>query len=462
MPVQALHQLPPGFLWGTATAAHQVEGDNVNDWSRWEQQGGGHVFGDHQAGRACEWWAGRYEEDFDRALDMHNNALRFSIEWSRIEPQIDQWDHAALDRYREMLKALLARGLQPMVTLHHFSNPLWLVDRGGWQWQDAPMRFEKYVRHIVGALGDLCTLWCTINEPIVLAAQGYSLGRWPPGVKSRRALTEVVANLIRGHAAAYHAIKAMQPGSSVGYATHQVGFQAAPPRLINGFAQRFMHNSFNRVFEFALRDGILRAVGSRNIHIPQAKNALDWVGLQYYQEFRVNFDLRTPSTFFLNPTKPTDMLVGPGQWGGIYPEALFDQIKAMHKLFGKPIYITECGVPDRADILRPNYLVKSVRAVWKAANFNFPVRGFFFWSLLDNFEWAEGYDPRFSFGLYETDFATQKRTARRSAALYGEVCANNGLSADMVARYTPELSAELFPGEAAVDGVRIAARPTNG
>jgi len=100
--------------------------------------------------------------------------------------------------------------------------------------------------------------------------------------------------------------------------------------------------------------------------------------------------------------------------------------------------------------------------VWKAANFNFPVRGFFFWSLLDNFEWAEGYDPRFSFGLYETDFATQKRTARRSAALYGEVCANNGLSADMVARYTPELSAELFPGEAAVDGVRIAARPANG
>ena len=124
--VQVTLSFPPGFLWGTATAAHQVEGGNRNSWSAWEELGGGRIFGNHISGRACDWWDGQAEEDFARAASMNNNALRFSVEWSRIEPEPGQWNEEALDRYRQMLISLREHGLEPMVTLHHFTNPIWL------------------------------------------------------------------------------------------------------------------------------------------------------------------------------------------------------------------------------------------------------------------------------------------------------------------------------------------------
>lgn len=454
MPIEAVQQFPRGFLWGTATAAHQVEGDNVNDWSRWEQ-GKGHVYADLPSGRACEWWAGRYEEDFDRAAAMHNNAHRLSVEWSRIEPERDRWDDAALDRYREMLKALRARSIEPMITLHHFTNPLWIADEGEWSVESVIARFERYVRHTVEALQDLCTLWCTINEPMVYATQGYSFGAWPPGSQSRRGVTQVTINLLKAHAAAYHAIKSIQPEAQVGYSTHQLGIEPAAPALINRYAARLVESYFNRAFVLALRDGVVRMAGSKPIPLPQVKGTLDWIGVQYYQQFRVGFDLRSPSSFFLRQSKPTNLPVGPGSWGGIYPEALFNHIKWFDKVLHKPIYITECGVPDPDDTLRPGYLIKSVRAAWRAVNFNFPVRGFFFWTLLDNFEWDKGYDPRFNFGLYKTDFETQERTPRPSARLYSAICAQNGLSAETVRQFAPDLLDELFPGTQAADNVKL-------
>ncbi len=461
MPIQALQQFPRGFLWGTATAAHQVEGENVNDWSRWEQTPG-HIYANRPSGHACEWWADRYIEDFDRAAELHNNALRLSIEWSRIAPTPDRWDDAALSRYRDTLSALQARGLAPMVTLHHFTNPLWIADQGGWTSDSVVGHFERFVRHVVTALGDLCTLWCTLNEPMVYLTQGYTFGKWPPGSRSRRDLIAATVNMVKAHAAAYHAIKEIQPASQVGCAMHMIAFEAAAPALINAAAVRLVDGAFNRAFVLALRDGVLRVPGSRSVMVPQAKGTLDWVGVQYYQQFRVGFDLRAPSAFFLRETKPTDRPVGPGTWGGLHPEALFTHIKWLNRALNKPIYITECGVPDPEDTIRPGYLIQSVRAAWRAANFNFNVRGFFFWSLLDNFEWSEGYDPRFSFGLYKTNFETQERTPRRSASLYAEICAANGLSAEMVARYAPELLDALFPDSAGADRVALKVPPLMG
>ncbi|MEP7287119.1 MAG: family 1 glycosylhydrolase [Chloroflexota bacterium] len=457
MSIKAIQQFPQGFLWGCATAAHQVEGRNINDWSRWEQTPG-HIFQNQRSSRACEWWDGRYLEDFDRAAEMHNNAHRFSVEWSRIEPEPGKWDEAALQHYRDMLTALHARGIIPMITLHHFTNPLWIAEHQGWLWDETPIHFEKYVRKVVSTLGDLCTLWCTINEPMVYATQGYSLGKWPPGLKSGRGFNQVTVNLVRGHAAAYHAIKELQPTSQVGYAMHHLGVSPMRPHFIHWPAAYLVDHFFNRTFTLAMVDGIVHLPGSRDVPMPQAKGALDWVGLQFYQQYNVGFTLTRPASFFITQHKPTDMPVGPGGWGGLNPDATYGHIEWLAKTLKKPVYITECGVPDPDDTVRPGYLIRSVRSVWRAANYGYTVGGFFFWSLMDNFEWTEGYDPHFSFGLYHTNFETQERTPRRSATLYGEICAKNGLSNEIVERYAPELLAEFFPGEAGLNDVKLKMR----
>jgi beta-glucosidase len=454
IPSATLH-FPAGFLWGCATAAHQVEGGNVNDWWRWEQQPG-RIFQNQRAGQACQWWDGRYAEDFDRAKAMHNNALRFSVEWSRLEPEQGQWDERALDHYRQMLLALQARGLRPMITLFHFTLPLWLADKGGWLNPETPTWFARFAGWVAAGLGNLCDLWCTLNEPMVYATSGYLFGAWPPGQKNLRAASTAAVNLIRGHVAAYHAIKKASPSAQVGFAKHQITSLPYKPAWIHAPASRTIIYYFNEAFILAFRDGHSKFTGVGRVQLPEAKGTLDWIGLQYYQEFRSGFDLRSPATLFATQRQPKDMPTGPHTWGGLNPGGILAHIRWLTTaLDNTPIYITECGVPDPTDSIRPGYLAESVVAVWKAVGFNFPVRGFFFWSLLDNFEWVEGYDPRYSFGLYQTDFASQARVARPSAAFYGEICQANAISAAMVVQHAPTVLAKLFPGGPGQDAVSL-------
>src|SRR5512143_234568 len=176
--IDATYTFPRGFLWGTASAAHQVEGNNTNNqWWAWEQAG--HTAG--TSGPACDWWSGRWREDFDRAAETGQNTHRLSVEWSRIQPEPDQWDESALEHYRLMLQGLHQRGLTPMVTLHHFTHPLWLTELGAWETQAVVPLFERFVRKTVEALKEYCTLWCTINEPNAYAGLGYVTGAMPPG-----------------------------------------------------------------------------------------------------------------------------------------------------------------------------------------------------------------------------------------------------------------------------------------
>ena len=192
---------PQGFLWGTATAAHQVEGNNTNNnWWAWEQHPG-RILNGHKSGLACDWWGGRWREDFDRAAETAQNAHRFSVEWSRIQPTPDQWDEEALERYRDMLRGLLERKMTPMVTLHHFTDPIWLEEKGGWESREVVGYFEKFVRKTVEALKPYVTWWCTINEPNVLAASAYASNLFPPGRHNLNAAFRVMANQTRAHAA---------------------------------------------------------------------------------------------------------------------------------------------------------------------------------------------------------------------------------------------------------------------
>src|SRR5512141_197493 len=166
---KATMYFPADFKWGTATAAHQVEGNNTNsDWWAWEQTSG-HISRDQKSGQACDWWGDGFEQDLDFAAQMHTNAHRLSIEWSRIEPQEGVWDSAAIDRYRYMLAAMRRRGIEPMVTLHHFSNPIWIAEQGGWETPLIVPKFERFVTKAAESLKDLCDLWITINEPNVYA-----------------------------------------------------------------------------------------------------------------------------------------------------------------------------------------------------------------------------------------------------------------------------------------------------
>lgn len=435
---------PQGFRWGTATSSHQVEGNLTNnDWAVAEQRGG-YVYQNQTAGQACNWWNSA-EEDFDRMVDLHQNAHRLSIEWSRIEPEEGRWDDDALIRYREMLKGLRDRGIEPMVTLHHFTNPLWLAEQGGWENEKIVDWFERYTRKVVSALGDLAGLWCTINEPNVMISQGYGVGRWPPGKKDLGAAMRVTINLARAHAASYRAIHQLIPAASVGIAQHIMVWE--PWRSWLPFDQmmtRFIEHIFHHLLLGILTEGIVRMPGQRAFPLPEASHTLDWLGVNYYQRYRIRFNPTSPGTMFLDMKTHPDYPTGPGGWGEFFPRGLFDTLNGLWKKYKLPFFITENGIPDQTDNLRPAFIVSHLHQLWEAVARGIPVNGYYFWSLLDNFEWTEGYDPRFRFGLFSVDFATQARQLRESGRLYGEIANAGGILEETVSRFTPQLLPELF------------------
>jgi beta-glucosidase len=456
---EATYVFPADFLWGTATSAHQVEGDNRNnDWWDWEQgddagnsRPQGRIHAGAISGQAAGWWDGLAEADIERMAALNTNAHRLSIEWSRIEPREGHWNHAALDRYREILDTMHSYGIQPMVTLHHFTNPIWVAHRGGWLHPDSPKWFVNYVRKVITDLSDLCTTWCTINEPNVYAMYGFLEAKWPPGMSELSAYYRVVQHMLEAHAAAYSAIHDLQPQAEVGLAKHIVLLSSAGRSPLDTPATRLADRAFNGVTLNALQSGEWQPVGARNTRFDQLRNTLDWIGVNYYARHRVRFSLRALQSMGITYGASPSAERGPDDWGELYPEGLYDAIARMHHQFSLPICVTENGVPDEHDTRRARWLLASLRAVWRAVNFNWPVRGYYFWSLIDNFEWAEGYDPRYRFGLYGVDFDTQERTLRRSGEMYAEIAGTGTISSGMVARYAPEMLPKLFPGRGPED-----------
>lgn len=444
---EATYTFPPDFLWGTATSAHQVEGDNKNnDWWDWEQKRDGRVFDDHVSGEAAGWWSGQAEWDIERMAALNNNAHRMSIEWSRIEPREGEWNHTALDRYREILKKMHAEGIQPMITLHHFTNPMWFVHRGGWLHPDSPKWFAAFVKKAVAELADLCSTWCTINEPNVYASYSYFLGKWPPGMTDLSAYFRVLKHLMLAHAAAYSIIHDLQPQAQVGLAKHMTLWQPHTSSPLDRLATRMIDRAFNGVTLDVLETGEWRPIVGRRERLDQCRNTLDWIGLNYYARYDVSFSLRALKSLGITYGVRAGVERGPEDWGELYPAGIFENIKRLYKQFRLPIYITENGLPDEHDNRRARWIAESLRHVWRAVNFNWPVKGYYFWSLIDNFEWAEGYDPRFRFGLYGVNFDTQERTLRKSGEFYAEIAGTGKLSSEMVSRYAPRLEKKLFPG----------------
>jgi len=441
MPEATFH-FPTGFRWGVATAAHQVEGNNANnDWWTWER-GEGHIKQGAISGLACNWWENA-EADFDRAAALGVNALRLSIEWSRVEPHRGTFDETALDRYIEMVRGLQGRGIEPMVTLHHFTNPRWLADQGGWENQETIDLFARFVQRVAEALAPHCDLWCTINEPNVYAYQSYVSGEWPPGTSDFRVAMRVIRNLLLGHAAAYRMIHEVQPDARVGFAHNMRIFDPARPKSpLDRLVTRVLDKTYNRSILLSLKRGIWSLPLGFGLAL-KLRETLDWIGLNYYTREMVAFDRSRSEEGFSRRFHAEDAELLDGGYGEFYPEGMLRCLNRLARL-DLPIYVTENGIPDADDDQRPRQILTHLHQLWQAIQRCYPVMGYYHWTLVDNFEWSEGWTLRF--GLIELDPRTQGRTPRRSAEVYGNLIRANAITPRLIDDYVPDLRPILLPG----------------
>jgi beta-glucosidase len=331
-----------------------------------------------------------------------------------------------------------------MVTLHHFTHPLWLDQRGAWENEDVGLHFERFVRRTVEALKEYCSLWCTINEPNVYASLGYVTGNMPPGGGGLRLAIRVQANMARAHAAAYRAIHEIQPKARVGYALQ---YRPSVPRRrwfpLDAIASRLRHLGLNLSFPSAISTGVMRTPLGR-ISMPEVKGTQDYLGLNYYTADTAWFDLLQPKELFTRAGFPRGADLGDSGMIANIPQAFYDALHWAARTYPNlPILITENGIDSSDDVIRRRYLAQHLHQIWRALNLNWQIKGYFHWTLVDNFEWERGWTQRF--GLWALDTKTQRRTKRPSADLYAAICKTNSLSTEMVQQNCPEVFDEIFP-----------------
>ncbi len=417
-------RFPPGFRWGTATSAHQVEGCNRNnDWWAFEQLPG-RIRGGDRSGRACDWWRNA-EADFDRMAALHLNAHRMSVEWSRLEPEPGRVDGTAVRRYRQMLQGLRDRGMEPMVSLHHFTLPLWAAARGGWENPAAVEWFSGHARRCAEWFGDLVDLWVTVNEPNLVVVLGYLQGRHPPAVRNPARARRAARHLLLAHAAAYHAVHEVQPRARVGIAHHLRPMDPQRPRHP---LDRWVARTHGEWFNWMWLDVLCRGTSAAPLGpgpLSGCAGTVDFVGVNYYTRDRVRFAAwAVHSAFGLHRPTPGAPTSDFG-YGEICPEGLARVLWEAWERYRRPLYVTENGLPDAQDRWRARFLLDHLAVVHRVLAKGVPVLGYYHWSIVDNFEWTEGW--RMKFGLVAVDPHTQRRWARPSAAVYGSVCAANGL-----------------------------------
>lgn len=403
-------EFPEDFYWGAATASYQVEGGIENcDWAEAAREGRVPV-----CGRACDHYH-RYEADFDIAKSLGHNAHRFSIEWARIEPEEGKFDEKEIEHYRAVLKALHARGMKPFITIWHFTLPIWFSESGGFERKDAPEVFARYCAYTVEKLGDLCEHFSTINEPNVWGGHGYVYGAWPPfkriqilgkkigkedgtSEKARASSSfrnifsylKVAKNLSKAHCFAYKKMKEVNPDVKVSVVKHVRYFYAN-------------WNPVNKLLAFVMQ--YLQTVKFMN----ETRDCCDEIGLNYYRSTK--FGDKKQHTY-------TDM-----GWK-VVPEDIYGALHVLAR-YKKPIFISEAGVADEDDDMRADYIKGLLQGTHRAMQDGVDVRGYMYWSLLDNYEWALGFEKRF--GLVEINYDTLERKIRPSAYVYKEIIENRGI-----------------------------------
>ena len=392
-------KFPEGFLWGAATSAHQVEGGNINsDWWAWEQKQPPQF----RSGQACDQY-NRYAQDFDLIKELNHNSHRLSIEWARIEPRQGEFDAHEIEHYKNVLKALKDRNIKVVLTLWHFTLPKWVADLGGWENGKTIGLFEKFVKRIVPEIEQYVDMFITLNEPGVYIYEGYVERVWPPAKKNLWAQIKAFLNLTSAHKKAYRYLHSNFPKKPVGIAQN-----------VQSFEPYHKHSIIEQLTV------ILTDFTTNHLFYLLTKGAHDFLGINYY------FHLRFTSGkgFFpeiADATNPSRDISDLG-WE-VYPEGLYDALADLSD--GIPIYITECGIASTNDDRRNRFLIAYLSEVYQAIKNGINVKGFFYWSLIDNFEWHRGFDPRF--GLIDVDYNTMKRHIRPSALVYTDIIQHNGI-----------------------------------
>ena len=385
---------PDGFRWGTATAAHQIEGGNWNnDWWRWEHTPGTGCA--ESSGDACDSW-NRWSEDVALLAELGFDSYRFSIEWSRIEPEDGEHGTAALDHYLRFGEALLEAGIDPVITFHHFTTPRWLADQGGWVAPSTADRFAAFCERAAAHLAPVMRRACTINEPNIVATMGYLLGVFPPGQSDRDLRHRANEVFVDAHRKAVDAIRAAAPGVPVGLTLSMDDYQA-----VDGGESK--------------RDQIRR--GMEDVFL-DATTGDDFIGVQTYSRSRIGPGGRIGAEEGV-PVLPMGY--------EYYPQALEATIRRAWSYTGGevPILVTENGIGTDDDAQRLAYVRTALEGVLSCLADGIDVRGYTCWSLLDNFEWLFGYGPKF--GLVEVDRTTFERTPKESARWLGRVARANAL-----------------------------------
>jgi beta-glucosidase len=401
------------FYWGASTSAHQVEGGLENNWSKWEPKHANlaseemkekrpwYMSNDQNyidacspdnyiSGEACDSYH-RYMDDIEVMKELGLNAYRFSVDWSRIEPVKGEFSEEGIEYYKSLVKELRSNDIEPFLTCWHWTIPLWLEEEGGLESKDVVEHFRKYVKFLVENLGDDVLYWITINEPIVISTASYLIGTWPPQKRNPLLFNEIGYNtLVDMHKEAYLTIKEYNEDLQVSIAKNNRYVEACNDWFFNkGIASVYRYfNNFR--------------------YLDRVKDYLDFIGLNYYFHHKIGVRGFKDDNDRLN-----DM--------GWYmdPRSIYFPIKELWNRYHLPIYITENGVADREDQYRQWWLDETIDSLIESINEGVDIRGYMHWSLLDNFEWADGFWPRF--GLVEVDRKTFDRRIKKSGYYYKEL-----------------------------------------
>ena len=446
---------PRDFAWGTATSAHQVEGgNNNNNWYQWEhsfdENGNSRIHNNEKSGASVDHW-NNYPNDIRLMKDLGTNHYRFSIEWSRVEPSRGTIDQTALEHYRALCTELIKNDITPVATLHHFSHPIWFEEMGAFEKKENIQYFISFSDTVFKFLNDIVPIWCTINEPAVFVSQGYFNGVFPPGKKDPKLAAIVLGNLLDAHVELYRHLKSTPAGknSKIGIVKNIFQFEPYQRWNIMDWAVSSMLDSvFNSCIINYFR------TGNFDFHLPlQAKlsfqntsaiSSMDFIGLNYYSHYLVQAkpDIREPFIFRKRSNEiQTDMDYS------IYPEGFY---RALHtiKILKVPIYVTENGIADKDDSRRSLFINRYLYAMYKAFREGVDIKGYFYWTLMDNFEWAEGYDKKF--GLYSVDLESQTRTLRKGSIALKNIINRPGVyERDFLVKIgdpSPDITLDLVSG----------------